>query len=70
MKRIFELAQGRLFLLGLVTGLLYFIPPISIPPISLVAPIYAALAFIHLCLAELQTLRGAGQRSGPAERGR
>jgi len=64
MKRIFELAQGRLFLLGLVTGLLYFIPPIS-----LVAPIYAALAFIHLCLAELQTLRGEGQRSGPGKGG-
>ena len=64
MKRICESAQGRLFLLGLVTGLLYFIPPVS-----LVAPIYAALAFIHLCLAELQTLRGEGQRSGPGGRG-
>jgi CysZ protein len=57
MKQIFEFAQGRLFLLGLATGLLYFIPPFS-----LIAPIYAALAFIHLCLAELQTLRsGKGE---------
>jgi CysZ protein len=52
MKRIFEIARGRLFLLGLSTGVLYFIPPIN-----LIAPIYAALAFIHLCLDELQQLR-------------
>ena len=52
MKRIFEIARGRLFLLGLLTGVLYFIPPIN-----LIAPIYAALAYIHLCLAELEGLR-------------
>lgn len=52
MKRIFEIARGRLFLLGLLTGALYFIPPIN-----LIAPIYAALAFIHLCLDELQRMR-------------
>lgn len=54
MQRIFELARGRLFLLGLSTGVLYFIPPVN-----LVAPIFAALAFIHLCLDELQRLRRA-----------
>lgn len=54
MRRIFDQARGRLFLLGLITGLLYFIPPLN-----LVAPVLAALAFIHLCLAELQSLRSA-----------
>lgn len=54
MTRIFEFARGRLFLLGLATGLVYFIPPFS-----LIAPVFAALAFIHLCLAELQRLREA-----------
>ena len=43
-----------LFLLGLVTGAIYFIPPFN-----LVAPIFAALAFIHLCLAELERLRSS-----------
>ena len=52
MNQIFALASGRLFLLGLLTGLLYFIPPFN-----LLAPIYAALAFIHLCLARLERLR-------------
>ena len=54
MKQIFESARGRLFLLGLVTSLIYFIPPFN-----LVAPVFAALAFIHLCLAELERLRSA-----------
>lgn len=52
MKRIFEIARGRLFLLGLITGVLYFIPPFN-----LVAPVFSALAFIHLCLDELQRQR-------------
>ncbi|HKB82126.1 MAG TPA: EI24 domain-containing protein [Burkholderiales bacterium] len=56
MKLIFESARGRLFLLGLITGGMYFIPPLN-----LVAPVFSALAFIHLCLAELQRLR-AGER--------
>jgi len=55
MKQILESARGRLFLLGLVTGLIYFIPPFN-----LVAPVFSALAFIHLCLDELQRLRSAG----------
>jgi len=61
MNQIFALANGRLFLLGLVTGLLYFIPPIN-----LIAPIYAALAFIHFCLAELERLRSS-EHHLPAE---
>ena len=55
MKQIFEFARGRLFLLGLITGVMYFIPPFN-----LVAPVFSALAFIHLCLAELEDLRSAG----------
>jgi hypothetical protein len=54
MKRIFEIARGRLFLLGLITGVMYFIPPLN-----LVTPVFSALAFIHLCLAELESLRSA-----------
>jgi CysZ protein len=50
MKEIFKNARGRLFLLGLLTGVLYFIPPI-----------YAALAFIHFCLRELQVIRSGGR---------
>ncbi len=65
MKRIFEIARGRLFLLGLFTGVLYFIPPIN-----LIAPIYAALAYIHLCLAELERLRFARTEGlGEVQRG-
>lgn len=52
MARIFEVARGKLFLLGLITGLIYFIPPFN-----LVAPVFAALAFIHLCMDELQRMR-------------
>lgn len=52
MQRVFSRARGRLFLLGIFTGLLYFIPAIN-----LVAPVFAALAFIHLCLQELWELR-------------
>ena len=54
MARIFELARGRLFLLGLGTGVIYFIPLLN-----LIAPVFAALAFIHLCLDELERLRAA-----------
>ncbi len=59
MARIFERARGKLFALGLVTGLVYFIPPLT-----LIAPIFAALAFIHLCLDELQRLRAGQGRAG------
>lgn len=55
MRWIFDQARGRLFLLGLITGLMYFIPPLN-----LVTPVLSALAFIHLCLCELEELRKAG----------
>lgn len=54
MRELFGRARGRLVLLGLATGLLYFVPVVN-----LVAPVFAALAFIHLCLRELQELRRA-----------
>lgn len=52
MQRIFIEARGRLFLLGLITGVLYFLPPFN-----LIGPVFAALAFVHLCLDELAQLR-------------
>ncbi len=52
MQRIFAEGRGKLFLLGLITGVLYFIPPFN-----LIGPVFAALAFVHLCLAELESLR-------------
>ena len=55
MQQIFMEARGKLFLLGLITGLLYFIPPFN-----LIGPVFAALAFVHLCLAELASLRSRG----------
>lgn len=54
MQRLFQAERGRLFVLGLITGLLYFIPPIN-----LIAPIYAALAYIHFCLRALQQMRAS-----------
>jgi hypothetical protein len=56
MKRIFERSRGRLFLLGLATGAIYFVPLIN-----LAAPVFAALAFIHLCLSELENLRSGAR---------
>jgi hypothetical protein len=52
MRIIFATRFGGLFVLGLITGALYFVPVVN-----LVAPTFAALAFIHYCLAELQRLR-------------
>ena len=65
MARIFEVARGRLLLLGLVTGVIYFIPPCN-----LIAPVFAALAFIHLCMDELERLRPAADaQEGPTKKG-
>jgi CysZ protein len=41
-----------LFTLGIFTGLLYFVPVVN-----LIAPVYAALAFIHFGLMELEQAR-------------
>jgi hypothetical protein len=45
-------ASGKLFLLGALTGLLQLVPVLNF-----VAPVYVGLAFIHLCLYELNGLR-------------
>ena len=45
-------SKGRLFLLGLMLAVCYYIPVVN-----LAAPVLSALAFTHLCLAELAKLR-------------
>jgi uncharacterized protein involved in cysteine biosynthesis len=45
-------AGGRLYALGLALAVLYYVPFLN-----LLAPILSALAFTHLCLAELARLR-------------
>lgn len=62
MQRIFAQARGKLLLLGLITGVLYFIPPFN-----LIGPVFAALAFVHLCLDELARLRD-GEKNVIGER--
>ena len=59
MQRIFVEARGRLFLLGLITGVIYFIPPFN-----LIGPVFAALAFVHLCLDELARVRVKSKDEG------
>lgn len=45
-------ASVKLYMLGAVVGLLQFVPLLN-----LFSPVYVALAFIHLCLAELKQMR-------------
>jgi uncharacterized protein involved in cysteine biosynthesis len=54
MRRIFSERFSDLFVLGLATGLLYFIPLVN-----LIAPVFSALAFTYLCLGEVARIRGA-----------
>ena len=56
MRRVFSERFSDLFVLGLMTGLLYFIPFIN-----LIAPVFSALAFTYLCLDELSGMRRADQ---------
>lgn len=60
MRQVFETRSGGLFVLGLFTGALYFVPLVN-----LVAPTFASLAYIHYCLAELQRLRALPASGGP-----
>jgi uncharacterized protein involved in cysteine biosynthesis len=60
MRTIFVSRRGGLFTLGLLTGLLYFVPLVN-----LLAPTFAALAFIQYGLAELEQLR---RDAGPLTR--
>ena len=60
MQRVFTERFSDLFVLGLMTGLLYFVPFIN-----LIAPVFSALAFTYLCLDELSRLRSAEQGQSP-----
>ena len=62
--RILGDARFRLYALGLVAGLLQFVPVFN-----LFLPVYMGLAFSHLSLGELQRARGIIQppKSGPPE---
>ncbi len=51
-EQIIQRAAPKLYSLGAIVGLLNFVPLLN-----LFSPIYAGLAFIHLCLGELQRLR-------------
>ena len=65
MRRLFvERARG-LYAIGLVTAALYFVPMLN-----LIAPVYAALAFIHFGLAELERMRARNCGSGTVNRKR
>lgn len=52
MKTLFATHRGALWGLGLITGLLQFIPLLN-----LFAPVWAALAFIHFGLSRLEYMR-------------
>jgi uncharacterized protein involved in cysteine biosynthesis len=45
-------AGGRLYTLGLALAALYYVPIVN-----LLVPVLSGLAFTHLCLAELESLR-------------
>ena len=51
-RDIVRRARGRLYALGLLLALLYYIPFVN-----LVAPVVSGLAFTHFCLAELARAR-------------
>lgn len=59
LRAVVAAARGRLMGLGLVVA-----PLALVPFVNLVAPLYAGLAFTHLCLAELAALR-ARDKGGP-----
>lgn len=49
---VIERATGKLYVMGAIVGLLQFVPVLN-----LFSPVYIGLAFVHLCLAELDQLR-------------
>lgn len=55
MALLFRQERGNWWLLGLLTGLFQFVPVLN-----LLAPVFAALAFIHFGLARLRALRPSG----------
>lgn len=60
-EQIVRHAAPRLYSLGAIIGLLNFVPLVN-----LFTPIYAGLAFIHLCLGELKRLRHGASQHTPA----
>lgn len=58
-RAVLRAARGRLFTLGLLLALMYYIPFVN-----LAVPILSGLAFTHLCLAELARLRQKGVAGG------
>jgi uncharacterized protein involved in cysteine biosynthesis len=59
MKALFRRERGGWWSLGLLTGLLQFVPLLN-----LLAPVYAALAFIHYGLGRLTKARAGSATSG------
>ena len=51
-RAVIATARSRLFLLGLVLAVLFYVPVVN-----LVAPVLSGLAFTHYCLDELERLR-------------
>lgn len=51
-RAILEASWGRMYVLGALLGLLYFVPLLN-----LLVPVLSGLAFTHFCLAELARLR-------------
>ena len=49
-------ARGRMFLLGLLLAVFFYVPLVN-----LLVPVLCAVAFTHLCLAELARLRHEGE---------
>jgi uncharacterized protein involved in cysteine biosynthesis len=60
---VFRAGRGRLLALGFALAPLSFVPIVS-----LVAPVYAGLAFTCLCLDELAALRARPAAPGRGER--
>jgi CysZ protein len=52
-QAVLRATRGRLFTLGLLLALMYYIPFVN-----LAVPVLSGLAFTHLCLGELARLRG------------
>ncbi len=52
MNRLFRQERGGLWLVGIVSGLLAYVPVVN-----LVVPAYAGLAFAHYCLSALRRMR-------------
>jgi len=57
-EQLIDSSIRKLYLLGALIGLLQFVPILN-----LFLPVYIGLAFIHLCLAELQQLRNGTNSS-------